>query len=719
MHTPVTRTLTWIGFGLAFVGLVWCNVGVCGERGETLLLKVTWSNEAELNSLESRGATLRYCHRDWAIVEAPGRDLESLGLSEEKFSVVDTLRAGTRYWLVHLTEVSSRDSVAVYGKLCPLDGRTLFLLRTNETLEEHVSPWVFSGVLLPEKATCRGHRPRAAPSGLKVAADAGAPLDEARRRLLASVSGDVSADSIRAIVHFLSVDDSSGALRSRYTFRDETLEMAHLLRERLREALGGQGEDSLHVFVFRYGGIDYYLPNVVARFPGQKVGKGTFVLCAHFDSQGGRTVYEDPERRWNWRTDPAPGADDNGSGVASVLECARVLSQLEFDFDIEFVLFCAEEQGLFGSRAYASEHELMDPNILGVLNFDMHAFRESAESTFVRTNTSSEWLSNHVRRISEELYDTIGLRVGLTPVETLFDASDHASFWMSGFDAVHFFEHSSLHIPNPYYHTVHDTEEKLNYELSCKVAKLAAASMAYFATTSDPWDLQVLAGDLVFSVEGEPSYASEATVGQTVRIVPSFHNVGGRAPDTLSASITVYDGDPSSGGWLIGQRWVSGAVPSGGTVPLAPFYWLLEEDDVGVHSIYIVVDCGESEQNRTNNVASRTFGVSSASLKIAESFVFPNPTRGALEAATLRFSLTRDAEAVQVDVYDISGQRVAGCRDASCGDRAFPPSLGPNEVSLCEILRDGALAPGVYFYKLRVDGGEDNVQFFGKFALVR
>jgi hypothetical protein len=700
-------------------GLSWWSVGECAGWGETVLLRVAWTEESQLNLMEEQGGTLRYCQPEWAVVELPVEVLENLRLDESQFSVIDTVRAGARYWLARVSDASARDSVALYGKLYPLDERELFLLRVDETLEPRVARWVFSMMLLPKRTGCSGLRPRAAPSVLETAARGAPGFDEERLGIVSSVAGRVSLDSIMATVHFLTVDDSTGGLRTRYTFRDETLQMAQLLRDRLREAMGGNGEDSLHVFLFRYGGIDYYFYNVVGRLPGRVPGSGTFVLCGHYDSTGRRTIYADPDRTWDWRIDPAPGADDNGSGVASVLECARVLCDLEFDFDIEFVLFCAEEQGLFGSLAYAEEHAALNSNILGVLNFDMHAFRESPETTFVRTNTSSEWLSNHVERISEQLRDSVGLSVGLTPVEELFDASDHSSFWISGYDAVHFFEHSSLDIPNPYYHTIHDTEEKLNYELSCRVAKLAAASMAYFSTTSDPWDFEVLQGDLQFAVEGGSSDASRGLVGQTIAITPSFHNVGGRAPDTLSVRVSIYDGDPSAGGWLIGQRLMSGAIPPGGSVPLAAFYWLLQEEDVGVHSIYLVVDSANGEESVANNVISRTFGVHSHSLRIVESFVFPNPSEHGTETTSLRFSLTRDAGGLRVDVYDVSGERVGGCRDADCGGTSFPPRLGANDVSLAAVMGDGIVAPGVYFFRLQIEGEGERAESFGKFALVR
>ncbi len=67
-----------------------------------------------------------------------------------------------------------------------------------------------------------------------------------------------------------------------------------------------------------------------------------------------------------------PGADDNASGVAAVMEQARVLTQYQFDASLVFVAFDREEQGLHGAYAYVAAH---DPaGIQGMLNLDMIAY---------------------------------------------------------------------------------------------------------------------------------------------------------------------------------------------------------------------------------------------------------------------------------------------------------------------------------------------------------
>ena len=72
--------------------------------------------------------------------------------------------------------------------------------------------------------------------------------------------------------------------------------------------------------------------------------------------------------------DVAPGADDNASGTAAVLEAARVLSQYRFKHTLRFVTFAAEEQGLIGSYYYVAEARSAGTPIGGAINLDMIAW---------------------------------------------------------------------------------------------------------------------------------------------------------------------------------------------------------------------------------------------------------------------------------------------------------------------------------------------------------
>ncbi len=85
-------------------------------------------------------------------------------------------------------------------------------------------------------------------------------------------------------------------------------------------------------------------------------------------------------------TSDSPGANDNASGMAGVIEAARVLSQYEFGNSIIFAGLAGEEQGLFGGKFLAEEAKENEWNIIGVLNNDMIGNTEGIDG--VKDNTS-------------------------------------------------------------------------------------------------------------------------------------------------------------------------------------------------------------------------------------------------------------------------------------------------------------------------------------------
>jgi Zn-dependent M28 family amino/carboxypeptidase len=101
---------------------------------------------------------------------------------------------------------------------------------------------------------------------------------------------------------------------------------------------------------------------------------GELILCGHFDSR--QEDIGSPEK-------PAPGADDNATGVAVVLELARILKPIDLKIPIQFVLFSGEEQGEWGSNAYAKEIKKQDIPIQLVFNLDQIGYPSKTREVFV------------------------------------------------------------------------------------------------------------------------------------------------------------------------------------------------------------------------------------------------------------------------------------------------------------------------------------------------
>ena len=120
---------------------------------------------------------------------------------------------------------------------------------------------------------------------------------------------------------------------------------------------------------------DINLGNVVATLKGTDPGDNrVFVISGHLDSR--RTDVLDG-------VNDAPGANDDGSGSAAVLECARVMSRHLFPATIIFVTVSGEEQGLLGSTYMAKKARVQNWNIEAVLNNDIMGSNNSSETNIV------------------------------------------------------------------------------------------------------------------------------------------------------------------------------------------------------------------------------------------------------------------------------------------------------------------------------------------------
>lgn len=117
------------------------------------------------------------------------------------------------------------------------------------------------------------------------------------------------------------------------------------------------------------------LGNVVATLKGSDpVDNRIFLISGHLDNM--RSSVMD-------RTGDAPGANDDGSGSAAVLECARVMSRHAFPATVIFVTVSGEEQGLLGARFMADKAKKEGWNIEGVLNNDIMGSNNSSETNII------------------------------------------------------------------------------------------------------------------------------------------------------------------------------------------------------------------------------------------------------------------------------------------------------------------------------------------------
>ena len=200
--------------------------------------------------------------------------------------------------------------------------------------------------------------------------------------------------------------------------------------------------------------------NVYAVQPGTEFPNKKYIICAHFDDMPSGSI--------------APGADDNGSGTAAVIEASRIFSQLSFPFTIVYALWDEEEQGLVGSEYYANQAATNGDSILGVINLDMIAWDSNNDGNAdVHTSSIANTNSLKDKMLEVNLVYGINLDLDVVPAQPY---SDHQSFLDHGYSAILLIEDDNDF--HAYYHTVNDLLQYYNQPYFIKNTKLALATLA-------------------------------------------------------------------------------------------------------------------------------------------------------------------------------------------------------------------------------------------------
>ncbi len=234
----------------------------------------------------------------------------------------------------------------------------------------------------------------------------------------------------------------------------------HAVAEWIQSAFQRMGFADVVLDTFVANG--YEQTNVVATLPSSTATADVIVIGGHHDTVG-----------WRDSTGVYPGADDNSSGTAAVLESARVLTRARYapKTTLRFVTFAAEEAGLLGSRSYAQRASQNGMKIRLMINHDMIANSPYAlEDDTVRVYyyTGAEPYRDLAKAMTQEY-------TMLTPVDGNKNSSgsDSYSFYSVGYPAVYFFEK----IFSPWYHSPYDVIANCNIPYCAEVIRASVATL--------------------------------------------------------------------------------------------------------------------------------------------------------------------------------------------------------------------------------------------------
>ncbi|TDW23985.1 M28 family metallopeptidase [Kribbella kalugense] len=202
--------------------------------------------------------------------------------------------------------------------------------------------------------------------------------------------------------------------------------------------------------------------NLIGDRPGTGTNRELVIVTAHLDSiniAGGPAA-------------AAPGADDNGSGSAGVLELGRLLSTRSWQHDVRLILFGGEEEGLFGSKQYVAALPAADRSrVRAVLNMDMIATSNTATPGVLLEGAAVS--STQITDLATAAATYTGLKVetSLNPF-----ASDHVPFINAGIPAVLTIEGADS--ANGHIHSANDTLAFIEWSLAAEILRMNIAALA-------------------------------------------------------------------------------------------------------------------------------------------------------------------------------------------------------------------------------------------------
>jgi hypothetical protein len=280
------------------------------------------------------------------------------------------------------------------------------------------------------------------------------------------------------------------------------------------------------------------ITNVYAVLKGTSDPGRIVLVTGHYDSRNSGTLDGSGD---------APGANDDGSGTAVSLECARVLSKMsskmKFAATIIFLTVAGEEQGLNGSRHFAKMAKEQGWNLEAVLNNDIVGGDKSAEQDHTVVRVFSEGLpssateqeirrirglggesdsgSRQLARYIADVGRTYAPDVGVKPMlvfrlDRYLRGGDHSAFNQEGFSGVRFtefredFHHQHQDVRTEKSIEYGDVPKFVDFAYVARVARLNAATLAALAAApAPPANVHVLTKDL----ENDSTLTWDASAG--------------------------------------------------------------------------------------------------------------------------------------------------------------------------------------------------------------
>ena len=228
-----------------------------------------------------------------------------------------------------------------------------------------------------------------------------------------------------------------------------------------------------------------YQTNVIAELPGTIFKNRVFEIGAHYDTKP-----------------TTPGADDNASGLAGLLEIARVMAGVKSRRTVRFCFFGLEETSRGGSRSHVAQMiSRRNESLAGVLVFEMigcRTYESNSQRTPLRlplvlwpprtgdfiaviSDFRSTSIATRFQKAAKQYVPTLRVYLVKRIGRLLRDGirSDHSTYWQAGRKGVMITDTANFRNPN--YHLQSDTPDTLDFQFVAQVAQAAAATALEWA----------------------------------------------------------------------------------------------------------------------------------------------------------------------------------------------------------------------------------------------
>lgn len=400
-----------------------------------VLISLELNKVSDLNQIEKLQLPVIHLFDDLLITRADNNVIKKLREQNIEFRIIDENISGMEYYLATPKKKNAQMKKPETVNIV-FERFEEFIIKNPGSIEKLISNGYNIAKLSDSPVLFKNEK--------TILNNAHINVDTTISNIVANINADSAAYFIQSLQDF----------QTRFLFANTRDSVASWIKSQFLRF----GFTDVKLDSFQYQGT--WQKNVVATLTGTVLPENYYVFGGHHDSYSSGDPYTF-----------APGADDNASGTAAILEVARVIMQSGYQprSTIKFITFAAEEYGLWGSKHYAQYALDQGINIRLMINHDMisHTSRPlSVSNVDINYYTGSDGWSNLA-------YEMVNNYSVLTPYygSSNSSGSDSYSFWQRGYKAVYFEERDF----SPFYHSPQDIITNYSMPYCAEVIKSSGA----------------------------------------------------------------------------------------------------------------------------------------------------------------------------------------------------------------------------------------------------